>query len=451
MSRREAKILILSLMTIASLTVRDPRLAAAGGEEVMRCFRTADLREADLRGPERRVTLPLEARRFADIRGKDIAATELAATWLTARFLESRFEDRAFEDRGGGVFNEVEDGAIVLVQTDKNWRAKLIVAVEKTTAGAPKDGLRIRRLTIYDPDHFIMEDRADELLTPGAGLTIGKRDGGAQNPPGGDDLRWSDTESGGVLEPLNGARLGALRPIIAVPTVARVMQSLHHAPSDITPEVWTEQAKRLLDLSMPGGSVNRIWRQAGILFWLAAVEVCKYSVFNFAVNPRNVTTEHLPWPMTDCQRLFRKMNAAYNTPGALNLYFWSQIAGTAEFIGGGKIIAFAAPDRRDGPSPGPGAVWMDGDCLAGNASCDRTLGHEIGHVLRLRHTCMLADERHRVQQCRFWAGVVPDCSQVPEEPALIMRGDFDSRPTAELLTPGEIAEARQAASERLRQ
>ena len=295
-------------------------------------------------------------------------------------------------------------------------------------------------------------------------LTIEKRDEDTPAPPGGDaGLRWTSTDSGGRLDPLGGARLRALTPIIAVPTVARFMRSVDHPDNDIERRVSKKTVQRILDLVDPVGSVNRIWKPAGILFFLAALERCTYSMYSFLADPPAIAREHLPWPINDCQQVFRRINAAYNSAGALNLYVWFHIGLPIEGLGS-KILAFAAPDRLDGPSTGPGAVWMDGDCVGSSPNsprtCDRVLGHEIGHFLRLRHTCMLGAEQP-AQRCRFPMTVVPDCPGVPGSQDLLMRGDFamsdlaqgglpTNLPPGERLTAREIAEARQAASERLR-
>ena len=107
---------------------------------------------------------------------------------------------------------------------------------------------------------------------------------------------------------------------------------------------------------------------------------------------------------------------------------------------------------------------MDGGCVGSSRNsprtCDRVLGHEIGHFLRLRHTCMLGAEQAALR-CRFPMNVVPDCPGLPGSQDLLMRGDFAQSdlaqgglnanlPPGERLTPREIAEARQAASEHLR-
>jgi len=446
MTHRRAALVTLGLLATALAGAVGPRLAHAGWQASTSCTPVGFTP----------VPLPLEARRFVDIRGADVAAATLGTTGLAAKLLEARFDNTT----EFGFFNEAEGGAIVLVQTGKNWRAKLVVSVERRSSDDKKPRLRLRRIFVYDPNNQPREDRADDVVVANGELAIPGADT-ISSPDGDPDLRWSVTESGeAMLEPLNGARLDVLKPIIAVPTVARFMKSRHHPQNNVA-EVIVKLAASppekgavpvVEDLLAPGGarSVNRIWGQAGIVFWLTRVEECTYSIYHFVVDPPwFLSGEHVAWPIEDCQRTFRKVNDAFNTRAALNLYFWFQVGVPVEGLGN-QILAFAAPDRSDGPSPGLGAVWMDADCFRPDSkvTCDRVLGHEIGHFLRLRHACAIPAEA-AARQCGFGIGPL-SCADAPQVQDRIMHGDFVNFPKAEALTAGEITEARQAAGERLR-
>jgi hypothetical protein len=372
-------------------------------------------------------SLPPETLPFEDIERKHIQPSSLSTKAASLQSLQDPFERQ-------GKFNEAEGGAIILVITNRNQAAKLLASVEGTD-------LLIRKFITYKSSGETAAQGENLRLSEGDLLDLdGDTDNPSEKKP---DLLWKKDRGKIKLQPLNGARLQVLDPIIAVPVIGHFMQRQDPDASDVEGEEMekTDVEKifstgKLQKLLAPDGRINTIWKQAGIFFFLYRLERCVYSLQDFFPGESNESVEGIPYPLNDCQRLFRRINRAYNFSQihGLDFYIWWKIWGTT---------GYAAQHRKDGPSPGPGAIWVDTDCP--DQDCGLILAHEAGHFLGLCHICVTeATPLNERGQCGFCPNI-RECSRAQRD--LLMRDDALDRTGRRRLIAVEIRDARKKAFE----
>lgn len=380
--------------------------------------------------------LPVESLPFQAIRAEHFQDSALSTHPVSPKSLKDSFDRQ-------GKFNEMEGGAIILVTTNKNQRAKLLVNVGGTD-------LLIREFVTYDPGGEPTAQDGNLWLSEGGRLDL---DRGTDNPPVNEaDLRWERAGTSRILRPLNGARLKVLDPIVAVPVIAHFMNK-RSSPWDLNTILWTT---KLQELFAPEGKINKVWKQAGVFFFLSRVETCTFSVRDFLPEESTEPGEGIPSPLSDCRSLFRRITRAYNFPTnrvsglpeeggkiyGVDLYLWWTIG---ERGWGKKIFGYAAEQRKDGPNHGPGAIWLNAvACVTRDRepgeNCGLGLAHEAGHFLGLCHVCATAEvtppeERGQCGFCRD----IRECSATQRE--LLMRDDAGG----ERLTADDIRRTRKKA------
>lgn len=353
------------------------------------------------------------------------AFEEIAPEYIRDAFFTDPPQGAQDPSENAANIDEIMGGAMVVVITNQSQPAKVLASLDGTD-------LLIRKLVTYGSDGGTAVEAKNVRLSEGGRLDL---DAGTVNPPPANaDLRWRKDGKGWKLEPVNGVRFKILIP---VPVIVHYMNSKDRSNSekrvqdDFTP-------KTFLELFRPIGSqrmINWIWAKAGILFFLYHLEDCKYSLVEFGSSQETEVSEGVPSPEEDCQCLFRRINGVYNflEVHGLNLYVWSSM----------KVLGYAARHRKDGPSPGPGAVWIKSTCMGEEADCDHKLAHEIGHFLLGCHICAASPTERR--QCGFCPDI-PDCSAEHRDRLLLPAGAG----TGTVLITDEILKARERALERVR-
>lgn len=335
-------------------------------------------------------------------------------------------EDREDPSQNEGGPDAIGEEAILLVMTNQDRPVKLLAGVEGTD-------LLIHKLLIYHPSGRRDAQGENLRLLEGDRLDL---DRVTVNPPAAEaDLRWGRDGTTFRLEPSGGARL---KVVIAVPVIAHYMNpQAQRGSRRVQDEFWPKTLRRLFQPLGRDGDINTIWAQAGILFYLHSLEGCGYSLGAFGVREGSRASGRMPYPEEDCQHLFRRINTVYNLPEVpgLDLYIWWEID---------KAKGYGARHRKDGPSPGPGAVWIDSLCPY--HGCPELIAHEVGHFLLGCHICVTdaytpPAERGR---CGFCPTTIPECSTVHED--LLMRDDARGI----WLTADEIQRAREEARRRVR-
>jgi hypothetical protein len=169
----------------------------------------------------------------------------------------------------------------------------------------------------------------------------------------------------------------------------------------------------------PDGLFNRIWKkeETGIRFSVVRIESCRYRLADFPdVGFSDAPDTDVPSPESiNGLDLFKRIVAKYNaktylvggttTPFVgLDLYLWWEIQDASG--------AGFSTRRRHGHG-GPGAAWMDRDCLEDPNTCDRVFAHEASHFLGLCHRCAQEDS-HEMANSRCQCGLanhpLPRCT-----------------------------------------
>jgi hypothetical protein len=271
-------------------------------------------------------------------------------------------------------------------------------------------------------------------LGPGEGLDLDT----GQVAAAGADLVWGP---GGPAPGLRPAPTARLKRLIALPVVAHRMKD-RAATEEVAYVFTAAELGGLFVTTGLRGAANTVWAPAGVLFHLVAIDDCAYSLSErpFADGSGPATTglpAAIPWPLADCQAMFRRVNRAYNAPAirGVDLYVWRSME---------RAVGYAAQHRADGPSPGPGAVWMDQRCVGAVLDappCHRVFAHEVGHFLGLCHSCVTtATAPGDGDRCGFCASLAA-CGEA--HAGLLMRDDLHGT----RLTPEEIHAARAKASQ----
>lgn len=364
-------------------------------------------------------SLPLEALPFEAITPKGIKSASFSPKAVSHETLQNSFEK-------GGRFNEVEGGAIILAKTKHKRPAKLLAQIKGKN-------LLIRSFVTYGPDRTRPTRGQTIRLSGGDRLDL---DRGRRNPPPGDaDVVWERSGPKRALRPVNGTRLRVLDPVIAIPVIAHYMKSRFklHKGNNVERDFPRATLKKLL---APSSRMNKIWRQAGIFFFLRRIERCSYASQDFGDQPGFAETIYSP--NTDCKRFFRRVTKCYDLAFrsrgrkpmsyGLDLYVWWNLQ---------QAEGYGASHRHHGKGAGLGAVWIDVDCLSG--SCGRTLAHEAGHFFGLCHTCRAPSDPLQHKFCGHCRNA-PKCSA--KHRRRLMRGDAKGT----LLDPvEEISVAREQA------
>jgi hypothetical protein len=342
---------------------------------------------------------------------------------ITPEYIRSTFStDTPQSLQHQGKIDEIRGGAIALVITNKGQLSKLLATMEGID-------LLIRKFETYGSAGGKIAEGENRRVSRGGRLDL---DAGAARPaPTEADLQWEGKGSAKTLKAVNGARFKIL---VAIPVIAHYMNS--KADEGRSKNVQDEFLPKTLHAhfapSGRDGSINTIWGQAGILFFLYRLEDCRYSLRDFQpTQAQSHASRGIPSPEDDCQCLFRRINGVYNFPEVrgLDLYLWSSI--------GLKVAGYGAPHRRDGPSPGPGAIWVDRLCH--ESGCGFILAHEAGHFLLGCHICSPPEEKGHCAFC----GDIPPCSA--EHRGLLMQ--HSDAGTGTRLTSDQIRDARKKALE----
>ncbi len=353
----------------------------------------------------------------------DEAFQDITHKYIRSAFFTDAPQSPHNPSEGEGTIDEIGAGTIILVITNQNQLAKLLAKVDGTD-------LLIQKFVTYGSGGGTVARGENLRLSDGGRLDL---DRGTDNPPTAEaDLRWKRERTMWRLEPANRARSKVL---IVVPVIVHYMNSKDRRDSqNVQDEFLPRTLQELFAPTGTDGDMNTIWAQAGILFLLYQFEDCKYSLKDFSPKKQSRVSKKIPSPGDDCQCLFRRLNGVYNSPEVhgLDLYVWSNL----------DVYGYGAPHRKDGPSPGPGAIWVDSTCMA--YRCGHLLAHEAGHFLLGCHICVTRGvtppkERGR---CGFCLDI-PECST--EQGNHLMRDDAPRRPESQRLTPKEIQDARKKA------
>jgi hypothetical protein len=299
--------------------------------------------------------------------------------------------------------DEIADGALVIMVTHTGRAAKLV-------ASRDGRGLRIHKLVIYDANGAEASHRGPLRLPENATLDVA---GARVNPADADgDVRWARTGSVQAMQPLNGARL---RGLVSIPVVAHFMKSRDEFYQNNDVED-TFSMSKLQSLLAPTATLNTIWRQAGVFFFVHRAERCSYLLQDFRPDVGAGALETVPSPANDCLALFNKINGAYNSRAvpSLDVYVWWNVG----VVG---LMGYGAPHKKMGAARQHGAIWLDKACIDPNdnpfGDCGHTLAHEGGHFLGLCHKCLTAPTP---QMCGFCLGI-PACDACDD--GFLMRDD----------------------------
>lgn len=361
------------------------------------------------------------------LRGAFGAYEDITPEYISRAFSTNRPQSLQNPSENEGNIDEIKGGAIILVITNQNQHAKLLASVE----GAD---LLIQKFITYDSAGGTPAQGENLRLSTGGRLDLDART--VNQPPADADLRWKKEGTTWKLEPANGSRFKVL---IAVPVIVHYMNSKDDKgeSKNVQDEFLPKTLQALFAPNGLDGRMNTFWAQAGILFFLYRLEDCKYSLKDFSSTKQSEVAAGILSPEDDCQCLFRRVNGVYNFHEihGLDLYLWLEWSER-------KLDGYGAPHRKDGPSPGPGAIWVDSFCKVVAGGCGRLLAHEAGHFLLGCHICATSPtERGR---CGFCPDI-PDCS-TEHRNRLLGHGAA----AGTILTPEEIQEAREKALERLR-
>jgi hypothetical protein len=178
----------------------------------------------------------------------------------------------------------------------------------------------------------------------------------------------------------------------------------------------------LIELFGESGTINAIWRQAGVRLYLHRFERCAFRFADFGLDENANGEIDSPARSAEGKERFRRINERFNAPDVrgVDLYVWSGINQNSGYgdrwLDTGKLRA--------------GAAWVDTDCLEDrHVACDLLLAHEIGHFLGLCHSCMVGEPLPRVPCTRCLPAsmrkpngsyTLKSCSDVPTR---IMRSD----------------------------
>lgn len=322
--------------------------------------------------------------------------------------------------------DDIASGALVIMVTHTGRAAKLVASLD---GGA----LRLHTLVTYDADGAESSARGPLRLAANATLDVAQA---RINPPDTDgDVRWARTGGVQAMQPLNGARIRAL---VSIPVVAHLMKSRDDFYQDNNVED-TFPMSRVESLLAPSATLNTIWRQAGVFFFLHRVERCSYLLEDFRPNVPAGALETVPSPAADCLALFNKINRGYNFPAtpSLDLYVWWN-------VGVAGLMGYGAPHKRMAAARQDGAIWLDKACVDPSVNpfedCGHTLAHEGGHFLGLCHRCLTAPTP---VTCGFCAKL-PDCGA--NDDGFLMRDDA----RGQRIPVSEIRLARSKALERFK-
>jgi hypothetical protein len=204
---------------------------------------------------------------------------------------------------------------------------------------------------------------------------------------------------------------------IVLPVIVHYMKSTLHKN-----EVWKTFTQRTVTgYFKQNGTIDKIWRQAGIRLFLHRIEHCAYDPVAMTGQVRG-QPEEVPDPVNSQPALFDRVVQFYNhraVPG-LDLYLWWEL--------GGLVVGYSVPYHLSDGSTRTGAVWVDTQCVRTRemaARCERLVAHEIGHFLGLCHRCRV--DRDPVTGCTSCSGPqdrIPNCAS-RDAPDSIMRSRFD--------------------------
>ena len=332
---------------------------------------------------------------------------------LTREYITRTFAGAVADDPLGNEAKaeEIARGALLIMVTHTGRVAKLVASLDGQK-------LLIHKLVMYDASGEKASQGLPLRLAEDSTLDVAR--GRVDRPEAESDVRWVKTDGGRTLRPLGGARI---RVLIAVPVVAHYMKSRDefYEDNNVEEKVSRESLARLL---APGGTMNTIWRGAGVFFFLQRVERCTYLLQDFLPNAPAEALENVPDPADDCLGLFNRINHGYNftATSGLDLYMWWSIAVTG-------FMGYGAPHKIQGDARQAGAIWLDRGCVDPNVnpvgSCGHALAHEAGHFLGLCHKCLTpitpAASRNR---CGFCLSI-PDCGA--NDGGFLMRDDGRGR------------------------
>jgi reprolysin-like metallo-peptidase family M12B len=203
-----------------------------------------------------------------------------------------------------------------------------------------------------------------------------------------------------------------------LPVIVHYMKSTGHKN-----QVWNvfKQAT-LIDYFKENGTINTIWKQAGVRLFLHRIEHCRYDPVAMTGQIKGSKREELPDPTKVGPEMYDRVVRFYNyrEVAGLDLYLWWELGGT--------VTGFAVPYRLSDGSERTGSVWVDTQCVRTPdmlKRCPNLVAHEIGHFLGLCHVCRV--ESDPVTGCTSCAGPqdrIPLCSS-PSAPLSIMRSRYD--------------------------
>jgi hypothetical protein len=201
------------------------------------------------------------------------------------------------------------------------------------------------------------------------------------------------------------------------PVVVHVMQNTALTGRNVLNPNTGFPAEKIRKGFDPDGLFNRIWKdeRTGIRFTVVRIESCRYKLADFPGGFSDTPDTDVPSPESiNGLDLFKRIVARHNaktylvggtkTPFVgLDLYLWWEIQD-------GTGAGFST--RQGHGHGGPGAAWMDRECLKHPSTCDRVFAHEAGHFLGLCHLCAPEDSHERTNsrcQCGLAGHALPTC------------------------------------------